>query len=435
MADPEWVRGELSGLQIPAHSQALRAGGESFLTSAFRASGALSAENRVTAITAFEEWAGGSTGRKVRLSVAYDAPGPGLYTELFVKFSRDFTDPVRDAARHQMDAEIRFAAMSRRPCFPIAVPACLFADYQRESGTGMLITQRVEFGTGAIERHYGKCLDVDMPAPLEHYQALMRALARLAGTHKAGLLGEDFNRQFPFDPSTFNVSDRPPYTAAQLARRVGRFAEFASQCPQLLPASLTSQTFLSQLAEEVMRFPGHEPAIKQFLREQQPDLIALCHWNANVDNAWFWRNARGELECGLMDWGHVSQMNVAMALWGCLSAAEIELWDRHLDGLLALFIAEFQRCGGPALDRGELRLHLHLYIAMMGLAWLMDVPGAIQAQVPDLIGIGNRFDPRLKDNETARVRLHMMTTFLHLWQTQEFGTLLERMHTTPTRKG
>jgi hypothetical protein len=426
MADADWVRGELSGLQIPAHTAALLAGGETFLTSAFRASGALAADNRVTAISAFEEWQGGSTGRKLRLSVTYERPGPGLHTELFVKFSRDFSDPIRDMARQQMDAEIRFGAMSRRPGFPIAVPACLFADHQRNCGTGLLITERVEFGRGAIEPHYGKCLDSELPEPLEHYQALTRALARLAGTHRAGRLGADFDHQFPFDPNTFNVSDRPPYTAAQLARRVGRFAEFAARYPQLLPASLTSASFTAQLGQEVIRFPQQEPVIKQLLRSR-PDLVALCHWNANIDNAWFWRNAQSGLECGLLDWGHVGQMNVAMALWGAFSAAEIELWDRHLDGLLVLFIEEFQRCGGPAVDVEELRLHLHLYIAMMGLAWLMDVPALVQAQVRDLSEVESRFDPRVRENEAVRVRLHMMTTFLHLWQTQDFGTLMQRL--------
>ena len=151
------------GLQIPAHSAALRSRAESFLTEAFRASGALAADNRVVEITQFEEWPGGSTGRKLLLSVAYEKPTPGLHTGLFAKFSRDFADPVRDRAKRQMESEVRFAAMSRMPGFPIAVPACLFADYHQDSGTGLLITQRVAFGTGAIERHYEKCLDYTMP--------------------------------------------------------------------------------------------------------------------------------------------------------------------------------------------------------------------------------------------------------------------------------
>jgi hypothetical protein len=68
----------------------------------------------------------------------------------------------------------------------------------------------------------------------------------------------------------------------------------------------------------------------------------------------------------------------------------------------------------------------------MGLAWLMDAPALIQAQMPDLTDVADRFDPRLEANEAARVRLHMMTTFLHLWDTQDFGNLLSRMHRSQT---
>jgi hypothetical protein len=47
MADSEWVPGDMLGLPIPAHSEALRIAGKSFLTDAFRASGALATDNRV----------------------------------------------------------------------------------------------------------------------------------------------------------------------------------------------------------------------------------------------------------------------------------------------------------------------------------------------------------------------------------------------------
>jgi Phosphotransferase enzyme family len=426
MADSEWVAGDMLGLRIPATGGALRVGGAPFLTEAFRASGVLAADNRVVAVTRFEEWPGGSTGRKVLLSVAYGKPAPGLHTDLFVKFSRDFADPIRDRSRHQMRSEVRFASLSRMTGFPIAVPACLFADYHQESGTGILITDRVAFGTGVIERHYGKCLDHEMPEPLEHYEALIRALARLAGSHRAGLLPEGVARQFPFDASALSVGERPPYTARQLQNRVARFGDFAAKFPQLLPKNITSPAFVSQLARDVAHFPANGSNFKRLLHGK-PELIALCHWNANVDNAWFWRNAHGELECGLLDWGHVSQMNVAMALWGALSGAEPDLWDGHLDALLALFAAEFRSCGGSTLDVEELKLHLHLYAAMMGLAWLMDAPPLIQAQIPDLADVESRLDPRLRANETARVQLHMLTTFLNLWERQDLGKVLTRL--------
>jgi hypothetical protein len=422
---PGWVIGDSLALPIPAHSTALREGGETFLTNAFRASGALAAENEVTRITQFEEWQGGSTGRKLLLSVDYARPAPGLHRDLFVKFSRDFANEQRDRARRQMQSEVRLAQMSRIPGFPIAVPACLFADYHDESGTGILITQRIAFGTDGIERHYDKCLDYELPEPLEHYRALIKAIARLAGAHRAGHLPDSVAQQFPFDPDKLSVSERVPYTPKQLQNRVARFSEFAAKYPRLLPLNITSPGFISQLANEVAQFSEHEAAIKQFLRSK-PELIALCHWNANIDNAWFWRTPDRELACGLMDWGHVSQMNVAMALWGALSAAEIELWDHHVEALLGLFAEEYRRCGGPSFDIEDLTLHLHLYIAIMGLAWLLDVPALIQTQIPDLADVESRFDPRIRTNEAVRARLQMMNTFLNLWQTKRFGGLLER---------
>jgi hypothetical protein len=425
MSVSEWVPGDSLGLQIPAHSEALRAGGESFLTEAFRASGALAADNRVTRITQFEECPGGSTGRKLLLSVAYEKSAPGLHAELFVKFSRDFDDAIRDRARNQLEAEVQLGLLSRTRGFPIAVPGCLFADYHHESGTGILITQRIAFGTGGIERLYEKCLDYEMPEPLEHYKALLKAVARLAGTHKAGRLADNVARQFPFDANQAATSDRIRYTAQQLLNRVARYSDFAAKYPQLLPKNITSPAFLSQLADEVPRYLEHELAIKQFLHSR-PEFIALCHWNANIDNAWFWRNMHGELECGLMDWGRVGQMSVALAIFGALSAAEIEIWDKHLVELLTLFAAEFHACGGPALDVDELKFHLLLFVAMMGLAWLMDAPALILAQIPELAAIESRLDPRFRSNETARVQLHMMTTVLNLWQTQDFGKILHQ---------
>jgi hypothetical protein len=90
------ARRHMLGLQVPAYSGALRAGGEAFLTEAFRVGGVLAADNTVTRITRFEECPGGSTGRKLLLSVPYEKPAPELYTDLFVKFSRDFDDEIRD---------------------------------------------------------------------------------------------------------------------------------------------------------------------------------------------------------------------------------------------------------------------------------------------------------------------------------------------------
>ena len=423
MARIDWIRGDSLGLEIPAHSESLRSGGEAFLTRAFRAAGSLCEDNRVTRITRLEEISGGSTGRKLLLSVEYAKPSPVLHTDLFVKFSRDFSDERRDQAKTQMELEILFALLSRSPEFPIAVPICYFSDYHHATGTGILITQRIRYGTDGIERHYPKCLDYRMPDPLGHYRALMSALARLAGTHKAGLLPDIVENYFPFDPTKLVVSNRAPATPAQIGERVAAYARFAAQFPQLLPKNIRSDEFLARLAEEAPRFQALGELGNQVL-QSEPDMIALCHWNAHVDNAWFWRNGQNQVECGLMDWGNVCRMNVAMAIWGCLSGAEIEIWDYHLDDLLTLFVSEFKKTGGAAVDLEVLKRHLTIYVAMMGLNWMLDAPLTL-LKIPDLADAGSRFDSRIADNERARAQLLIMTAFLNLWAKEDMVEVID----------
>ena len=283
-----WVVGDQFGLAFPADPVGLRSGGTRFLTDAFRVAGVLGGDNSVTRIKEFREVAGGSTGRKVAMEVEYDKAVAGLHTDLFVKFSRDLDNPIRDRGRTQMEPEVRFASLSRVPEFPIAVPYVQFADYYRRSGTGMLITERICYGDKGIERHYHKCLDYEMPEPLDHYRALLTALARLAGTHRSGCLPAGLTSRFPLDVAAATVEDRAPLSPDKLERRLTRLAEFVATLPRLLPANVGSPEFLARLREDVPRIAHHEHTIAGQLAADS-DYVALCHWNANIDNAWFWR--------------------------------------------------------------------------------------------------------------------------------------------------
>jgi hypothetical protein len=423
----EFVRGDATGLLIPAHSEALRAGGEAFLSQAFQTFGSLSADNRVARITRFETCPGGSTGQKLFLSVEYEHPDLTLHTDLFVKFSRDFSDKIRDdRGKHEMETEVRFAALSRLPGFPITVPVAYFADYHHESRTGVIITQRVPFGTGDIEPHRQKCLDHELAEPLAYYRVILKSLARIAAAHKSGRLSPDIDAQFAFDPDAAAARDPITFDESRLHLFVSRYADFASQCPQLLPAHIAAPSFIAKLDREAGLFLKHEKTVRRFL-QSKPDFIALIHWNANIDNAWFWRDAAGALQCGLMDWGHVNQMNVAFALWGCLCGAPLEIWDRHLDSLLELFVAELREHGGPRLDVAELELHLQLYVAMMGVCYLIQSPSRILARFPEAATASGTLDPIFRKNETARNQLHIMTAMLNYWQTRDFGASLDRL--------
>jgi hypothetical protein len=420
-----WVRGDAFGIPIPADPTALREGGAEFLTRAMHAAGTLATDNRVAAVTRCDEVRGGSTGRKLLLSVDYAQAACAPPRELFVKFSRDFDDPVRDLGRTQMADEVRFALLSRTPDFPITVPACAFADFEAVSGSGVLITERVGFGANGIEPQYEKCRDEDMPEPLAHYEALLTTLARLAGADRAGRLPAGIAEQFPFEFDRLSVGQRAPYTAEQLRRRVSRYAGFVAKYPSLLPDDVRAPTFIDRLGDEVVRVAAHADAIRRELSAQDTH-VALCHWNANVDNAWFWRDG-GTLHCGLMDWGCVGRMNIAMSLWGALSAASTMLWDDHVDTLLSGYASAFAAAGAEPLDLPTLERHLLLYASLMGVTWLLDAPAYIERQVPELAALDSRYDPRLRDNEVARVQLQMLGNVLGLWARHDIGRLLDEL--------
>ena len=93
--------------------------------------------------------------------------------------------------------------------------------------------------------------------------------------------------------------------------------------------------------------------------------------------------------------------------------------------VVALFVAEFEGCGGPRLDIGELERHLAVYVAMMGLAWMLDAPRLIQAKVPDLAAAEHRLDARIQESERARSQLLIMTTFLSLWEREDMSRVLD----------
>ncbi|BBY36949.1 hypothetical protein MMAN_10830 [Mycobacterium mantenii] len=414
-----WAVGDRYDVPFPADPAALHSGGAGFLTEAFLASGALR-DNAIASVTGFSEVAGGSTGRKAALSVEYAKPAPGLPTELFVKFSRDFADPARDRGKTQMEPEVRFAALSGAPAFPIAVPRVLFADYHRQTGTGILVTERIGFGDNGIERQYHKCLDYEMPEPLEHYRALLTALARLAGTHRSGRLPAELTASFPLGMAAATVGEREPLSVIKLERRVNQLAEFAESHSGLLPAC--SPEFIARLRQDAPRFAHHEQTITSRLAADS-DYVALCHWNANIDNAWFWRDAEGALRCGLMDWGCVGQMNLGMALWGAMSGAETEMWDAHLGELLRLFVSEFHRCGGPQLDPDRLRRHTLLYASAMGVAWLFGVPALIRKRFEAIPN--SRRHALIKDDESLRAPLQMLSNLLFLWDRYRVGELLD----------
>ena len=420
---PALVSGRFTGVDFPTGIAALVEAGPDWLTRAFHATGALPAGHRVVEIVRTQEFFGGGMGRKLILDVRYDAPGDGLTERLFCKFPRDFGDPLRDLFGPLMEPEVRFALLSRRDDFPLTVPACYFGDYDPATRSGLLITARVPYGEGSVEPAHDKCLDYEVADPLGHYQAVTRGMARLAAAHKGGRIGAEIDRQFPFDASGADLGSRIPYTAEELAAKLAALTSFAAAHPGLFPDGLGDPAFLDRFTGEAMAVLDMQDAIRRHLNGEA-DLITLCHWNMNLDNAWFWRDGEGALHVGLLDWGSVAQMNLAQSFFGMICAGETDFLDAHEDGLITLLLDEYRALGGPAVDRAAFVRSLRLSQALLGVAWMLDAPALIEREVPEIADVRDRTDPRLRDVFLARAQLQLLIVLLNEWRREDIGGVL-----------
>jgi hypothetical protein len=242
----------------------------------------------------------------------------------------------------------------------------------------------------------------------------------------AGRLSPQVDELFPFDPAAAARENPIPWDERQLRERVAAYADFARRCPQLLPADVAEPQFIARLETEAVRVLRHEAAIRRFLNADR-DLVALCHWNTNIDNAWFWRDAAGVMQCGLLDWGMVRQMNLAYGIWGGFCGAEPRIWNARIDELLALFAETLAAEGGPRIAPATLKLHLDLTVATLGLAMLIDCPALALSRLPEVVDAKGPLDPILFRDEVVRGFLHVFTAFLNVWRHTDVSASLDRM--------
>ncbi len=423
--DRRWVTGDMFGLEIPGDSESLLAAGADFLTRAFHAAGSLPAARRVSRIVASEEFHGGGTGKKLLLSVAYDAPDTGLPGQLFIKFSRNYDNELWDRGRFMMVSEVNFAELSRGD-FPVAVPLCLFADVEAASATGLIITECIPYGQGGFDPLHPKCLDYTMANPLEHYRAILTGLARLAGAHRSGKLAPEFDSRFTYDPKRAAAMFAIPVPEEKLVERAGRMFDFIARYPRLFPESVRAPQLREQFIGDIPAVVAAQERARELLFGN-PDMVAFGHWNANIDNCYFWRDPGGELHAGYIDWANVGPMSAAQSVNGVISGADASIWSEHLDELLTLYIDAFAAHGGPRLSLDELRLHTLLITAVSGVAYGMGAPIAIGREIEDIDALESYRDERFRDCENARIQLHMMTKMLSVWQSYNLGEVMRQL--------
>lgn len=421
--DARWVPGTHSGLLVPGDAEALLEGGPDFLTRAFRTSGALPDDASVSRIVGTQPVDKGGTGAKLQLTVAYGGAPADLPEELFVKFSRNFGDPLRDSARHQAVSEVQFAVLSGAPGFPVPVPRTLFADIDPQTQTSLIVSASVPYGRDGVEPLYPKCLDHLVPDAVGHYEAILRGLARLAGAHRSGRLPAGFDHDFAdaVQPAAFLAA----LPLAKVLQRAERLFAFVDRCPQLFPDAVRTAEFRAGFLADVPDVIAASDRIQEVL-QGDPSLVAFSHWNANIDNCWFTRDEHGALLCGFLDWANAGRLSAAQSVTGALSGAETSLWETSLDHLLGVYVEELAAHGGPQLDVAALRQQV-LLLAASSLPWSMGSPIAVPREVDDVEALTGPHDPRLALHDNARIQLHMSVRLLHLWHVRRLGDLVRAL--------
>jgi hypothetical protein len=207
--------GMMYGMDFPFSAKTLMKLGPEWLTKAMHKCGTLEASNKVVKINMSKSVNvdAGNNGAKFTFDVKYQRKTGGLHTELFAKIPYPMdaatkTDRLSSSVYKQpMDFYELNTYRLMDALFPFKIPKFYFGDISNETSNFILITERVKFIQGfgdtkkkkrgdlkpyEVEGPYDKCKDWQLIAPdKEYYSLIVRKMARLAGYHKAGRLGDE----------------------------------------------------------------------------------------------------------------------------------------------------------------------------------------------------------------------------------------------------
>ena len=234
-----------------------------------------------------------------------------------------------------MEPEVRFAvAVPGGRSFPSRYPGCMFGDYHRADRHG-----NTDHRANPVRRQRDRT-----PIP---------QVPRLRDARAAGALSRAAHRPRPPGrrPPIRAPASRPDraFSAGRAGRDGGRprAAVRRRAGPAVEPAGRIRRNPSRAAARQcrLSRVPGRACArtrrgsrrTSTSSRANWPPTPTMSHCAIGTPTSTtpgFGATADGVLHCGLMDWGCVSQMNLGMALWGAMSGAETDMWDRHLDELL-----------------------------------------------------------------------------------------------------
>eukprot|EP00443_Scrippsiella_acuminata_P084788 CAMPEP_0115545616 /NCGR_PEP_ID=MMETSP0271-20121206/92697_1 /TAXON_ID=71861 /ORGANISM="Scrippsiella trochoidea, Strain CCMP3099" /LENGTH=623 /DNA_ID=CAMNT_0002978971 /DNA_START=24 /DNA_END=1894 /DNA_ORIENTATION=+ len=356
--------GHFSGLKFPHNTEQLRSFGAKFFTEAFHKFGTLKEDNAVTRVVKVEQL---PLGAELAHGAVREVPW-GYHESETGKAYRMQISTYAD-----MDAPELMTYMCCESVLPCRIPKLYFCDISRETTNYMLILERVPFGRrGRVEK--GKVVEkIDnlLEDPAKVYFCIFREMAHIAAWDQLGHFDAFFKGPLPkYDQEGFLaycLPRRKPKTLKKEAvtidttKKVMEIGiEFATKTARaVFPAAARDEKMLRKMIDDIAYMQPQMDAINDFMASTS-DYTAAMHMNLQADNAFFWCDEKGDMDCGVFDWCGFNRTPFIGNFMGCLSGADADVLDAHEEGLMKIFCDEYKRYGGPQLDWRDVLLRYHL---------------------------------------------------------------------------
>jgi hypothetical protein len=473
----EVVEGEFWGLKFPFTPTMFREWGPAWLTTAMHAAGTLPADNEITEFGQFDvvgedvantdsiggdstDW--GGAGPKVLLTVKFKN-GPGELTEaMFVKFAHEYK-PKNERQKLSVNYPVPsgwsecmfYNSLGGR--LPVKTPRGYFCEMSRKTTNYILVTERIpygsktkkEFAAGEILAPPAKYRDWDLQNAADYYYAHAKTMANFfAWSRKTNAITDQvkllFNEQKTLDFSTFiggamkgvsweerdkgfvkfmndpNIKPIVP-TMGLNGETAKGFLQvgmdfFTDRAPHCFPKDLVEKSYLDKYKKECDEMASY-CAEMTFYFQIMPEYTTLAHPNAQVDNAFYWRDEAAAMQCGLLDWDGATQIPMPQCLGNAWMGAESDMMDEHEEKLIKLFLDEYKKASGEELDFDTFYMCFKLSQVCVMYGCFANL-GVLHRLVTkeEWKGIKDRFDPKVDGQFLTRCYFVQVELFLAMWR-------------------
>mmetsp|Transcript_75238 Transcript_75238/g.166438 ORF Transcript_75238/g.166438 Transcript_75238/m.166438 type:complete len:719 (-) Transcript_75238:109-2265(-) len=454
------AEGVTYGIVFPWSEDQLAEWGPGWLTKAFHIAGTLESSNRVTALTMepkVKVTAGNNAGKFI-FEVEYLHDRPDLHKKLFAKIPFPLSGMTKNdrqsssVNKQPMDLYEINSYRLFESAMPMKVPKFYFGDISNVTTNYILILERVPFAEignlsksflapGLVEGPYEKCKDFQLKSPAkDYYMQILRCHAKLGGATKKGLMGSvDFhvgNVMTPManinDPTSWGMNPMactgmPPKTLISQLRVGIKF--FSETAKVIFPEYMTQQSFITKFVNTVMTLSAYSAEIN-YWKHSNVDYLTLGHQNLNMDNAYFWRDDKGKLDCGIFDFGGFGYGPLHHRIWWGFNCGEFEDIKENLVEYIGAFISMYQAYGGPELEYNVLKQGI-IITALQNMMWMVAaIPDTLRmCPAKDWGTIQDRHDPRIAgdigNKSTLRTTLKVLENGLRMIEEMRGSDLVQ----------